>query len=137
MASTTGPTDGQVNVDRLRQGLHLVLRSGIRPSKLLGNSDLLAALGLGTTLGDAFQAESILLEATRNLGEGPWGAAARTLMGATGQTLGLPLKRRHALAADELDILPTTFRRLYEPDLLEDILTEVLRQLIRTEHGRP
>jgi hypothetical protein len=60
--------------------------------------------------------------------DGPAGAALRLLLGASAQSRSLPLKTRRRLAAEELEVTPPTFRRLYEQGLLEDLLVYLVKK---------
>lgn len=75
----------------------------------------------------ALDLESLLRRAVRGLGEGPYGRAASCLFGADQMTHGLLLKARRRLAAAELDVLPSTFRKTYEDGIIEDVAVEVWR----------
>jgi hypothetical protein len=78
--------------------------------------------------------EQVLHAAIRRLGGGPYGRAAALLFGADPTTRGRLLKDRRRIAADELDVLPSTFRRNYEQRLIDDIAFEVWR-IARTIAG--
>jgi hypothetical protein len=71
--------------------------------------------------------EAVLLDALHALGDGPYGRAARLLFGAVPDTRGRPLKDRRRLAAEQLDLLPSTFRHNYEAELLVDVAAEIAR----------
>ena len=69
------------------------------------------------------------------LGDGPHGRAAELLLGAVVDTRGLPLKVRRRLAADQLDIMASTFRQNYEDQLLLDVAAEVYRLELVVSRG--
>jgi hypothetical protein len=71
--------------------------------------------------------EQILSEAVDRLGNGPYGKAASLLLGTASEARGLLLKVRRRLAAEELGVLPSTFRKNYERALIEDIAVEIWR----------
>jgi hypothetical protein len=123
-----------VDLDRSRAVVVAVLRTGLRPAKLLSLPEVFnlpnvrsTAGGSGAPLDLAFAAEAVLREALARLGDGPYGQAAALLFGAAAESWGLPLKTRRRLAAEELDVYPSTFRKLYEPSLLDDVVIELLR----------
>jgi hypothetical protein len=62
----------------------------------------------------------------RVVGE-PAAEALRLLLGASVGSKSLPLKTRRRMAADELAMLPSTFRRLCENNLIEDFVVELHR----------
>jgi hypothetical protein len=112
----------------------VILRVGLRPAKLAGEPDALRlAAGLVPTtsspLDQAFAVEARFRRALDRLGTGPAGEATSLLFGASGATRGLPLKSRRVEAAHEIGVYPTTFRRLYEPDLLADVTAELYRSI--------
>jgi hypothetical protein len=110
----------------------VILRVGLRPAKLAA-SDVALSLGDGlvsgeaTPLARAFVTEKRFREALERLGEGPAGRAAALLFGVDGATRGLPLKTRRSEAASELGVFVSTFRRLYEDDLIQDVVVELAR----------
>ena len=75
----------------------------------------------------AFGLEAVLHAALDALGDGPHGRAAELLFGAVVDTVGRPLKVRRRLAAEQLDIMASTFRQNYEDQLLLDVAAEVYR----------
>jgi hypothetical protein len=124
----------QVSVEMITGGLLPVLRQGVRPARLRQCGELLALRCVrdrsrGSTQPDrlAFGLEEVLKAALDALGDGPQGRAAALLLGAVVDTRGRPLKDRRRLAAEVLDVLPSTFRQNYEDQLLEDVAAEILR----------
>ncbi len=77
----------------------------------------------------AIALEGLLLHALESLDDGPVGHATRLLFGAVPETRGRLLKDRRRLAAEELDVLPSTFRKNYESALVADLAIEVWRDL--------
>ncbi|HKI17147.1 MAG TPA: hypothetical protein VKA15_04680 [Isosphaeraceae bacterium] len=126
-----------VDLEQVREAVEAVLRTGVRPAKLL---DLPAVVGLAaagsiasevaTAVDLAFAAEALFKRALVRLGDGPFGQAARLLFGVDNESRGLPLKTRRRLAAEELGVYPSTFRRLYEDSILLDVAYEVLRLIV-------
>jgi len=119
---------------QVREVVEAVLKHGVRPARLLEIPALLQlacvrqrTTGEASPLALAFAAEGVLREAADALGGGPYGQAARLLLGLDEESRGLPLKTRRRLAADELDVLPSTFRKLYEDAVLQDVAAELLR----------
>jgi hypothetical protein len=116
------------------QALRPALRLGLRPARLTECTQLLTLECVQTRAKDpasaeslAYALEAVLLDAFHALGDGPYGRAARLLFGAVADTRGRPLKDRRRLAADELDLLPSTFRHNYEAELLLDVAAEIVR----------
>lgn len=68
---------------------------------------------------------SALDDAVAALGDGPYGHAAQALLGMSPGERGLPLKVRRAAAADCIDKAVDTFRREYEPTLIDDVAWEL------------
>jgi len=87
----------------------------------------------------AYALEAVLRDALHALGDGPYGRAARLLFGAVPDTRGRPLYDRRRLAAEQLDMLPTTFRQNWEPEFLIDIAAEIARpsHQAHSERGPP
>jgi hypothetical protein len=119
--------------------LQVVLKVGIRPARLAHALDLLDYLDHAVShekAGDPYRRslilEAILTEAVQSLGDGPMGRAANALFGLTSDTKGRLLKDRRRLAAKELDLLPSTFRKYYELDLIRDVALELWRNRERT-----
>ncbi len=69
-------------------------------------------------------AEARVRLAVEDLG-GPVGDALSVLLGLSPGFHGRPLKDRRRAAADLLDILPDTFRRHYEGELLWDLAVQL------------
>lgn len=118
----------------IAKGLRRVLRFGVRPARLRDCEDLIALRCVhGRVKGSAerdvlaFGLEAVLVEALAALGDGPYGRAARLLFGVELESKGRLLKDRRRLAAQELDVLPSTFRQNYEDELLLDLAAEVYR----------
>jgi hypothetical protein len=134
-------------VEVIYRNLKQVLRGGIRPAKLLHCPELLELAVASTPVPEdadpysaAIALENILRTALARLGAGPEGRAAQLLFGAVPETRGRLLKDRRRLAAQELDVLPSTFRRNYENDILRDLAMEVFAsvgRLTSTEHKTP
>jgi hypothetical protein len=95
---------------------------------VLGLKLVVLSSGADNPLDLAFAAEAAFREAIKRLGNGPYGQATRLLFGVDSESVGLPLKTRRRLAAEELDVYPSTFRRLYEDGILGDLTFELLRQ---------
>jgi hypothetical protein len=116
-------------VERIAVHLRSVLRYGVRPARLVNCLDLLSELERGEHLAseaadcyaDAQRLAQYLAEALNTLGEGPVGAAGRSLFGATAETRGRLLKDRRRIAADHLDVLPSSFRKYHERDIILDV----------------
>jgi hypothetical protein len=120
--------------EEVQAAIEAVLRCGVRPAQLVREPTVLALAVVtrlagadATPLNLAFAAEQVFCRAADALGAGPYGHAARLLLGLGGESKGLPLKTRRRLAAEELDVLPSTFRRLYEEGLVSDIAAEIIR----------
>jgi hypothetical protein len=118
----------------VRDAVEAVLKTGLRPARLVNLPSVLnlqlvlgVARGHDNPLDLAFAAEAIFRQALDSLGDGPYGHAARLLFGADQESRGLPLKTRRRLAAEELEVYPATFRKLYEQPLLNDVIYELLR----------
>lgn len=124
--------------DSVIEDLRRVLTTGVRPV-CLGSRDVLLALrvvgsrarALDEALPLAFAVEEVILEAIAALGDGPEGRAASLLFGTSPESRGRPLRVRRQLAADELDLLPSTFRKNYEDVILVDLATELWRLELR------
>jgi hypothetical protein len=76
--------------------------------------------------------ERLLCDALSQLGDGGYGRAAADLFGVGPLTKGRLLKDRRRFAADQLGVLPSTFRRNYEPIILRDLAVEVWRMVRST-----
>jgi hypothetical protein len=119
--------------------LKQVLRGGIRPAKLLHCPELLelAVAGIQAVEDNPYAAavalDRLLQAALDGLGEGPEGRAARLLFGTVPDARGRALKDRRRLAAEEFEILPSTFRRNYEDDIVRDFAFEVFRRITTLE----
>jgi hypothetical protein len=117
----------------VRHAVEAVLKTGLRPARLVGLSPVLDLKLVRTNGGSdnpldlAFAAEAAFRDAIDRLGNGPYGHAARLLFGADQESRGLPLKTRRRLAAEELEVYPATFRKLYEAELCEDVAVEFFR----------
>jgi hypothetical protein len=124
------------SIEAIAQALRPALRYGASPYRLRNCNELLAlqcvqlrARDTNDTDALAYAAEGVLLDALTALGDGPYGRAAAHLFGVSPDARGRLLKDRRRLAAYELDLLPTTFRKQYEEPLLHDIAAEVARPL--------
>ena len=114
-----------------------MLRGGVRPAWLVHCSELLQLRGVDGGAGngpdDAYQRaialESLVRVAITQLGDGPYGVAAALLFGTHPHSRGRLLKDRRRLAADELGILPSTFRKNYEDAMLDDVAVEIWKLL--------
>lgn len=112
-----------------------MLRGGVRPSWLVQCRVLLdldyVRREAGADTHDpyvrALALERILLESIATLGDGPEGRAAAMLFGAHVQTRGRLLKDRRHVAAAELDLLPSSFRKNHEAPIVADVAFEVWR----------
>jgi hypothetical protein len=118
----------------LKSAVEMVLRVGTHPAKLARIPEVLDVFGRLYGLGrasssseSAFATEALFASAIANLGTGPYGQAARLLFGIDDESRGLPLKTRRRLAAEELGVYPSTFRKLYEDSLLDDLVFELVR----------
>lgn len=119
-------------VEHIASRLHDLLRVGVRPAKLVPYLDLLTLLDDETTTSVDPYARAVelagrLTEAVQRLGDGAVGRAAQALFGVTQETRGRLLKDRRRIAADELDLMPSTFRKYYEDDLVLDVAVEMWR----------
>jgi hypothetical protein len=121
-------------VEEIQRGLIEVLRGGVRPAWLVHCHELLSLDQLGDLASDgndmyarASALEDIIRDAISRLGDGPYGRAAGLLFGTASEARGLLLKVRRRLAAEEFDVLPSTFRKYYEDELLLDIAIEFWR----------
>lgn len=114
---------GRHPVDQIAEHVPKVLRAGLRPAKLVTCVALADVLGGPTA--DVYEAGAWLADeltlAIETLGHGPVGHACLTLFGGTDDSRGRLLKDRRRMAADELDLMPSTFRKYYENDLLADV----------------
>jgi hypothetical protein len=111
----------------LVEELEKLLPTGLKPAAVLGRSGLLCLVPNGDTYQQAFEVERIVTSALVALGDGPYGRAALRLFGATADSRGLPLRDRRRMAAYELDLLASTFRRNYEQSIITDLALEVWR----------
>lgn len=114
-----------------------VLRAGVRPAKLVPHVALLDLLERVPLPAEFVQEEgsdpylralslaSVILTAVESLGDGPTGRATQALFGLTADTRGRPLKDRRRLAADELGVMSSTFRKYYEDDILWDVAVQL------------
>jgi hypothetical protein len=132
----------RASVEEIADGLQRVLRSGVRPAQLRQCGALLVlrcvrarADGSGDVDRLAFGLEDVLRAALDALGDGPHGRAAELLFGAVVDTVGRPLKVRRRLAAEQLDIMASTFRQNYEDQLLLDVAAEVYRLELVVSRG--
>lgn len=66
-----------------------------------------------------------ITRAVKQLGEGPYGRAATALFGLSPDSRGRLLKDRRRLAASEFDLMVSTFRKYYEPDMLVELAYEI------------
>lgn len=118
-------------VEEIYENLRQILQSGIRPAQLSRHESLLRRIPvLGEPRPDdryvrALALDVLLRTAIDRLGNGPEGNATRLLFGVDPGSRGRPLKNRRRLAAEEFDILPSTFRRNYETDIVKDLALEV------------
>lgn len=124
------------SIEAIAQALRPALRYGASPYRLRQCNDLLALERVQQRAHDnndqdalAYAAEAVILDALTALGDGPYGRAARLLFGVIPDSRGRPLKDRRRLAAYELDLLPSTFRRRREDQLIYDIAAEIARPL--------
>jgi len=130
---TQAPRSHEVEV--IRHGLEVVLQGGARPAWLIHCQELLELRHVrgeaGSSSDDPYVCaliiERLLVAATTAMGDGPVGRACRLLLGVNPGSRGRPLKDRRRLAAAELDILPSTFRKNYEDAILDDLAFEVWR----------
>lgn len=133
MAGSTPRSPAEVEV--IKRGLKQVLPGGVRPAWLV-NCPILMDLTTGWGKSGSEQSyeqalilERILIEALNRLGGGPYGIAASLLFGAHSLTRGRLLKDRRRYAAQELEVLPSTFRKTYEGAIIQDLTVEVWRVL--------
>ena len=110
-----------------------MLRGGVRPAWLAQCPQMLNLVaevnGPDDVYATALLLESRLMKAISRLGDGPYGRATALLFGANEATRGLLLKSRRRLAADQFEILPSTFRKNYEGKIVEDLAVELWRDL--------
>jgi hypothetical protein len=130
----------RASVAGIATGLRRALRVGVRPAQLRDCDDLLALSCVHEWASHssdpdllAFGLEAVLVDALNALGDGPYGRAAKLLLGVATDAKGRPLKVRRELAADELGVMRSTFRQNYEDDLVDDVAAEVYR----IEHRLP
>ena len=127
------PRRAHGSVELIYENLKCVLRGGVRPAQLVRCLELLELdviverSGSDDPYARAVALEAVLSVALSRLGQGPHGRAARILFGVESDVRGRPLKDRRRLAAYELGVLPSTFRRNYEADLIRDVAVEVWR----------
>ena len=112
--------------------LEVLIKVGARPARLGPFGDLLDLIlerGTVDDEGDVLVAAHALVERLKDaislLGDGPAGRAAQELFGLTTDTRGLPLKDRRRVAAESVGVMPSTFRKYYERDILEDVAFEL------------
>jgi hypothetical protein len=122
-------------VETIYDNLKGMLRDGVRAAKLLGCRALLElAVGSAAAENDPYASalalEALLRSALDTLGGGPEGRAARLLLGTASDTRGRMLKDRRRLAAMEMEVLPSTFRRNYERDILWDCAFAVAQLIL-------
>lgn len=110
-------------VEVLSQALRTSLRVGARPSGVVAYLDLFpeSLSPLDEPYKRAGQIVSAISAAVYTLGHGPYGRAAQALFGLTVETRGRMLKDRRKVAADELDVAVSTFRRYYEAPLIAEV----------------
>lgn len=120
-------------VERIAVRLHDLLRVGSRPSLLvpyLGILDLIEGAEGMTSTEDPYQRAMLLADrlndAVASLGDGPMGEATRALFGLTAESRGRLLKDRRRLAADELGLMVSTWRKYYETPALRDVAVALL-----------
>jgi hypothetical protein len=114
-----------------------VLRGGVRPAWLVQCNELLNFDQLGDLAGSdavdiyvrATALQDLLQRAIARLGDGSYGHAASLLFGVAAGSKGRLLKDRRRFAAEELDVLPSTFRRNYENRIIEDLAVELWQLL--------
>ena len=130
-------------MDLIAERLRAVLKVGARPAKLVSCLELLDLLVTSTTQSHAdpyrraIELARRLTEAADSLGNGAVGRSAQALFGTTTDTRGRLLKDRRRLAAAELDLMPSTFRRYYEDDLIEDLAVALWRSSDEPENSWP
>lgn len=119
--------------------LDVLLHVGLRPGAVLqALSRLGGLLGLLDADGTPPPDAALIVcdhvnSALRELGEGAYGRAADELFGGrTASARGLPLGRRYAAAATELDIEVATLQRHWVQKLLLDLSLEVYAALPTT-----
>src|SRR5262249_55570183 len=69
----------------------------------------------------------VITDALRALGTGPSGEAARLLFGSVPDSRGRTLPERRRLAGLAFEVVASTFRRSYEPQLVREVAAEILR----------
>lgn len=120
-------------VEAITRGLQQVLRGGARLAWLIHCDALLELVNEEREEnGDDRYRRSLVLErwlldGLSGLGEGRYGVASRLLFGSDPYSRGLLLKDRRRLAAEELNVLPSTFRRTYEHSIVSDLAAELWR----------
>jgi hypothetical protein len=123
----------QYELETIRRGLSQVLQGGVRPAWLVNCVALLnlpyvaeaAEPNGSSSYARALALEQLIHEAIKGFGDGPYARAAAELLGADSHSCGRLLKDRRRHAAYELDVLPSTFRKNYEKQLLCDVAIRV------------
>lgn len=131
--SVAETTTGAPTLALITDNFHQLLRSGIRPATLVAYDDLLDLEAVTEVqrrehiAEPVFALEQLILNAIEAFGDGAEGHALRLLFAIHPDTRGRLLKDRRRLAAEQFDVLPSTFRRYYEDRLVEDLATELWR----------
>jgi hypothetical protein len=119
---------GRPSPEDLARELRVVVKVGTRASRLVYRLDQIPELcrltghNAVTDKWDcAIAVCTIVQRALGELGNGPYGEAARILFGLHPGVLGLPLHRRREAAADLLDTSSSTFVRHREAEVVLDV----------------
>jgi hypothetical protein len=105
--------------------------------RLLG-LDIVTTLSVGHDgAARAIALDGLLRAAITNLGGGAEEIAAQMLFGVHQDARGRLLKDRRRLAADQFDVLPSTFRKNCETDITMDVAMEFYAILVGAAHDRP
>lgn len=122
---------GLVTPEQLMPELRVILRAACRPAKVVPKLGLLDGLldisecGTADVWAQAICVCRFVASCAARLGDGPYGIAAKMLLGVDAQTRGLSLGRRRLEAANQLQVEVGTFVRHWEASILSDIAVEI------------
>lgn len=146
--SSDGEDDDEssvASIDVLANLLRSVVRTGIDQTREPPRPELLALACVqararesgypDTEDGRRLALRDVIGDALDALGDGPYPAVARLLLGADVVTRGRTLAERRRIAADALDVLPTTFRKNHEAALVHNIAAEIFRAETAVANG--
>jgi hypothetical protein len=135
--SDNDPPDSAASVDALVGELRKVLRRGLDRLDPADQRPLLRLASVRRQTQDADYPDNddgltlalrdVITDAVRALGDAPTARAARLLFGTVPDSRGRTLTDRRRLAGDALDVVASTFRKNYEPRLVHELATEILR----------